>query len=67
MSFLSKYGHWALLLVTALVFAPALGGDFCWDDRALILGNAVTDDLWGNLGTFFHGRPLADPGVGRDR
>ena len=53
MSFLSKYGHWALLLVTALVFAPALGGDFCWDDRALILGNAVTDDLWGNLGTFF--------------
>ena len=53
MSFLSKYGHWLLLLLTAAVFLPALGGDFCWDDRALILGNAVTDDLWGNLGTFF--------------
>ena len=53
MSFLAKHGHWTLLLVTALVFLPALAGDFCWDDRALILGNAVTDDLWGNLGTFF--------------
>lgn len=53
MSFLVKHGHWTLLLVTALVFLPALAGDFCWDDRALILGNAVTDDLWGNLGTFF--------------
>ena len=53
MSVLSKYGHWLLLLLTVLVFAPALAGDFCWDDRALILGNAVTDDLWGNLGTFF--------------
>lgn len=52
-AWLAKHGHWLLLLLTALVFAPALGGDFCWDDRALILGNAVTDDLWGNFSTFF--------------
>ncbi|MED5373572.1 MAG: hypothetical protein VX899_21320 [Myxococcota bacterium] len=53
MSWLERHGHWALLALTLLAFLPALGGDFCWDDRALVLGNAVTADLWGNLGTYF--------------
>lgn len=46
-----------LLLATALVFLPALGGDFVWDDTKLIhsnpyvrdlsrLGEALTRDFW---------------------
>lgn len=48
-----------LLLATALVFLPALGGDFVWDDTLLIgtnsyirdlsrLGEALTHDFWHN-------------------
>jgi hypothetical protein len=36
---------WALLLVVAAVFAPALAGDFVWDDRHLIEVNPLLDDL----------------------
>lgn len=48
-----------LLLATALVFLPALGGEFVWDDTLLIgtnafirdlsrLGEALTHDFWHN-------------------
>ncbi len=48
-----------LLLATALVFLPALGGEFVWDDTQLIytnpfirdlsrLGEALTHDFWHN-------------------
>lgn len=50
---MSRYAVWALLAATALVYAPLAGAGFVWDDSALVVDNALTEDLWGNLGAIF--------------
>jgi hypothetical protein len=50
---LERYGVWVLLALTALVYAPLYKAGFVWDDSALVLDNALTGDLWGNLGAMF--------------
>jgi hypothetical protein len=49
-----RAGAWliALLLITALVELPLLGGDFVWDDQVLVVRNVLTDDV-ANLPRFF--------------
>ncbi len=58
-----------LLFATALVFLPALGGEFVWDDTQLIganpyirdlsrLGEALTHDFWHNPQSLDHGAGL---------
>jgi protein O-mannosyl-transferase len=48
-----------ILLVTAVVYAPALGGPFLWDDRMLIEQTARVRSL-GSIGTFFSSGFWAD-------
>ena len=48
-----KHGVWLLLVLTALIYAPLYRAGFVWDDSALVVDNALTGDLWGNLGAIF--------------
>ncbi len=47
-----RQGLVALVMVTAVAFAPVLAMDFVWDDEILVLGNSLTHS-WGTAMEFF--------------
>ena len=47
-----RAGLVALVMVTAVAFAPVLAMDFVWDDEILVLGNSLTHS-WGTAMEFF--------------
>ncbi len=53
MALLKRHAVWVLLIATVLVYAPLASAGFVWDDSALVEDNALTGDLWGNLGAIF--------------
>jgi hypothetical protein len=49
----SRWGLAILLVVTVMAYLPLRHAGFVWDDAALVQNNALTADVWGNLGAIF--------------